>query len=235
MLDFDGFDPRLGAVGGADAGSAGGAATTTSSNGGAGGHGGEASDGGGGQGAGGAAAGGAGGAGGEGGSEQVVTYLPMVADCVDPSLPDPDACASDQPLGTMGVDSDVGMLVTRHSYLRFDLDEQLAGLRVTEVLLEITVSDHDDAESSSSGEIWQVEPFTRADLFVAAPAAVGPTALVGDNGAVAQLQTVVFALPVALVMPGAPVFLGVLPLETDGIDYWNLDGATPPRLVVTAQ
>jgi hypothetical protein len=28
------------------------------------------------------------------------------------------------------------------------------------------------------------------------------------------------------------VYLGIFPVHTDGVNYWNADGATPPRLVV---
>jgi hypothetical protein len=31
------------------------------------------------------------------------------------------------------------------------------------------------------------------------------------------------------------LYLGILPRSTDGIDYWNLDGAQPPALVVEQQ
>jgi hypothetical protein len=225
-FDFDGYDPRLStnAVGGAAAGGAavGGAAV-----------GGSAPGGSGGEPSGGAtSAGGATGGGGMG--PVVVEIVAVVADCIDPLVPDPDVCAADQPRATMGVDAEVTppMMDARHSYLRFDLGE-LAG-RVVSAALEITVSTVSSAGSSSSGEIWQVASFTRSDLFVSTPAPMGQAPIVGDQGAVGQGQTVSFALPTALF--GEPsLFFGVLPLSTDGIDYENLDGAVPPKLVVTVE
>jgi hypothetical protein len=30
----------------------------------------------------------------------------------------------------------------------------------------------------------------------------------------------------------AAVFLGIHPLSSDGVDYWKLNGADPPRLII---
>jgi hypothetical protein len=165
----------------------------------------------------------------------VLEVIASIADCIDPALPDPDACAASQPANTMGVDGDFSQGAKRHSYLRFELAPELGAATVLEATLALTVSSFSSAQSVESGTVWQVEPFTRDDLFIAAPALVGAAPLVGAQGAVAQNQTVPFPLPVPLVLSDGALCLGVLPQTTDGIDYWNLHGAVPPRLVLTVR
>ena len=199
-LDFDGYDPRLAppsGIGGAVAGGA------------------PSSGGGGIEGAGGTTGGfggtgglgGLGGGGGRGGSPPVeLVYAPVIADCITLDAPDPDACALSQPEGTMGVDGDVSnmsMLIERHSYLRFDFDGALAGAEVLEVALEITVSDVASSNGDSSGQLWEVEPFTRDDLFVGPPPKAGTAPLAGDQGSVDLSETVTFALPTSSVIAGS--------------------------------
>ena len=236
VLDWDGLDPRVsGGEGGAAVGGFGGGTTSSSSSVATGGMGGSGGTGGMGGGVGGA--GGAGGVGGQGGEAAMpvtITYGAAVADCIYIGMEDPDVCAADLPINAMTVDASVSTnLLPGHSYLRFDLDGQLAGKTVTEVRLRLTVSDDMSAASVSSGELHEVEPFTRPDLFVEAPMAVA--SLGADQGAVMPNDVVEWVLPTALVAPNGSVFLGVLPVSTNGVDYWNNDGAAPPLLLVTAE
>jgi len=234
--DWDLLDPRIdGASDGTGAGGGSGGAGAT---GGSGGDAGGASVGGnatGGSGAGGTGAGGMGGTGGL--PPGTLNVIASVADCVDTLNPDPDACEAIDGAGHLSVDG----LVTAtgnpsYGFLRFDIDDTLAGRTVTSVLLQLTVSDHADAGAPESGDVWEVETFTRPDLFVAVPAQLGgaPLApsLIGDvvNGDLVELT-----LPVDSVAANAPTTLGIYLSITNGVRYWNLNGAVPPALVIDYQ
>lgn len=172
--------------------------------------------------------------GGAGPSPVTLSYTAAVADCIYIGMEDPDVCATAPPIDTMTVDSSVSStMLPGHSYLRFDLDGQLSGKTVTEVRLRLTVSDDMNAASVSTGEVHEVAPFSRMDLFVAAPMSLG--LLGGDQGAVMPNDVVEWPLPNALVAPNGSVFLGLLPLNADGVDYWNAKGLTPPVLLVTME
>lgn len=235
--NWDQLDPSLGETSGSGAGGSGGATSSSGGgNGGTGGTGGTLGIGGaGGFGAGGGGGGmGSGGAGGGGAGPVTLTYPAAVADCVYIGMEDPDVCAAAPPVNTMTVDGAVStVMLPGHSFLRFDLDGQLAGATVTEVRLRLTVSDDSNAASVSTGELHEVAPFTRMDLFTAAPATVAP--LGGDQGAVMPNDPVEWVLPSGIVAADGSVFLGVLPVDTDGVDYWNNDGAMPPVLLVTVE
>jgi hypothetical protein len=235
LLDFETYDPRNAeptsstGTSGADGGT-GGATTTTT--GGAGGQGGSAGGTAGG-GTGGTAGAGPGGGGSGGNPVVVVEYAPVVADCIYVQAPNPDTCLADQLDVTMSVDLSNPNMQEARAYLRFDLDGQLSGLTVTDVQLQLTVSDQVNAASPSSGTLYTVAPFTRMDLFNAAPAT--GMLLGGDLGAVVPNMLVEWTLPTAMVAPNTSLYFGVVPVNADGIDYWNLMGMVPPKLVVTAQ
>jgi hypothetical protein len=231
-FDFDRYDPRLaedpstGATGGAQgavtsSGASGGAtassSTTAASTGGNGGNGG---------------VGGEAGAGGSPGPQTIV-YAPSVAACIFVTAPDPAACLASQAPNTMGVDLAGSMGQEIRSYLRFELDGQLSGKRVTAVTLEITVSMVPNANSSSSGVVYEVEAFTQQTLLGNVPMEV--MQLAGDQGAAALGMTVAWPLPVGSVAPNAPLYLGIHPVIADGLDYENDMGMTPPRLLVTVE
>jgi hypothetical protein len=220
--DWDAYDPRLGTTGGDGGGGASPttttssatisgstSGTTTSSS--------TSSTGGGGQGPG------------------EVTYTAAVADCVGPTMPNPDTCETEVGAGTMTVDTEYDPpidLTARQSYLRFDLDGTLAGKTIDGATLRVRVTAIMGAESNQTGELWQVQPFTRSDLFVATPAPVGASPIAADQGPVALSELVSFAVPTSLISPNGSVFLGLLPLTTNGVDYYNANGAEPPVLVV---
>jgi hypothetical protein len=86
-----------------------------------------------------------------------------------------------------------------------------------------------------SGELFEVAAFTRPDLFIMTPAPAGM--LSGSLGSVTQGEVVDFTIPIGLVSANGSVYLGVLPtsVNTNGVDYMNLQGADPPKLIVTVQ
>ncbi len=74
--------------------------------------------------------------------------------------------------------------------------------------------------------------FTLADLSTTAPSTLGAQPLAPDQGATAVGDTVIFVLPSGVVAPDSALYLGLLPVSDNGVNYFNNDGATPPRLVV---
>lgn len=242
-FDWDAFDPRGGggaagvpAGGGGPGGLGGGGGMAGGpSTGGAGGLGG----------LGGGGDGGLGGQGGQGGVKPPVDYVypASIADClvVSPDVDtNPDHCAKLHVAGHMPVDvsSETAGGLPVDSYVRFDLDGQLAGLRILAVKLQLTVGDWPQADGPNSGEIFEVTPFARADLFTAAPAQIGAMPIGATQGPAAIGQTVEWSLPVLLASAQGSVYLGIFHLdngEVNGVYYFNNSGTTPPRLVVTAQ
>jgi hypothetical protein len=183
--------------------------------------------------------GGAGAAGSGGAVVQTATYSPPdVADCIALVDPDPDACEKSSGLGQMTVDSvNSGLTGSPASaaFLSFALDAAFAGKQVLAVRLQLTVSNHSNANSNKSGEIWSVEPFTRPDLFTTVPAQQGGAPLAVDLGPVVQLQVVEWQLPTSAVTAGQSVYLGVFPTSSDGVDYYAKISPAPPKLIVEYQ
>ena len=66
------------------------------------------------------------------------------------------------------------------------------------------------------------------------PEALGNAPIAGTQGAVTRLQVVEWPLPTAVVAAGV-VFLRLATPSSDGVNYWNLDGPEPPRLVIDLQ
>ncbi len=163
---------------------------------------------------------------------QVVASL---AACNEPLMPDPLTCTMSvaEPLGqAITVDGDDMGLGPYNSYLRFDFGAELVPGAVTSITLEMTVTDSMSAGASSSGEVYEVEPFTLADLSMFQPMPLG--AVLGpDQGAVVQGQVVQWPLPPDLLDDGrTSLYLGVLAIATSGVDYWSNDGLEPPVLII---
>lgn len=223
--DWDAYDPRLSedGLGGVGAsGAAGGAGAGPS--GGAGGQGGE--------GTGGLNDGGAGAEGGGGATSMTALYQAAVAECIDPSNPNPDTCATEVGAGLITVDLDQNGLGERHAFLRFDLDDVFVGKTVDEVLLRLRVPTLMGSDSDQTGDVWQVTEFTRADLFGSEPSNVGSSPVAANLGATPQGALVEFTLPSALVAVDESVFLALRPLSANGVDYIDSEGVEPPALVV---
>lgn len=173
------------------------------------------------------------GGGGEGPGQ--VTYTAVVADCIKPSAPDPDVCETEAGSGVMTVDTQFNPMLDptpRNAYIRFDLDGALAGKTVDAATLTLRVTSISGGESNQTGELWEVEPFVRADLFVMTPATIGATPIGANQGAVALGAQVDFSIPTSLVSPNDSVTVGLLPLTTNGVDYYNTNGVEPPILVI---
>lgn len=164
--------------------------------------------------------------------EVEVEVLADIAECTDPVNNDPDMCETNAGAGNMTVDgqeSDSGQATT--GWLRFSLGE-LAGLDIVSVTLEVTVTDDVNAHASTSGEVHEAGAFDLEDLAVAQPI-IEDTVVGADQGAVAQGDTVTFDLPVSLVDGSSVLHLALVNSTDGGVNYWNLAGAVPPRLVVT--
>ena len=171
--------------------------------------------------------GGLAGAGGDGGTEPgTVSTLPTVADCLEGNGT-PASCETEP--GALWVD-----MPNWRAFLRFELDGTLEGKTVTSVTLRLTVGDFTDAESNSTGEVYEVEPFTAGDLLDGPPSQVGGP-LVTNRGSAPQLAVIDLSLPSSMVAPNSPVFLGIFPVASDGVGYWNLYGPDPPELLIDYQ
>lgn len=160
-----------------------------------------------------------------------------MADCINLNVPDPDVCATASGGDAMSVDlvnDAFTPAAPSGAFVRFDLDGTLTGKSIISAAFELRATNGASADSVSSGELWQVAAFTRADLFSGAPAQQG--ALLGaDLGNVAKLQTISWPIPATSISSNGSLYFGVFPLNNNGTDYFNLQGATPPRLVVTYQ
>jgi hypothetical protein len=159
-------------------------------------------------------------------------YLATVAECVDPKQPNPDKCRAIKGNDQLAVDFSDS--VTTHpwdGFVRFDLDGAFAGGPVTNVTLQLTVTNASGAEGHT-GVVWQVAPFTKPDLYTAEPAKIGANPLAGTQGTAALLAVVEWPLAASLALPSGSVYLGLTSSASDGVAYWNLEGANPPRLVI---
>lgn len=162
-------------------------------------------------------------------------YVAVIAECVGPGL-DPDACEAITDPDAIQTDAqDIATGGPIYSFLRFDLDDAFAGAQVTSVTLRMHTADYDSAESEQSGEIFEVEPFERDDLYVGAPAQVGNTPIGPDVGPVAGDQDVTWALPETIAVAGGSIYLGLFPASEDGVHYWDETTADPPTVIVVAQ
>jgi hypothetical protein len=175
---------------------------------------------------------------GGGSTAGTIEYLASVTECAgfhttDMSLVDPVTCADHAGNAEMNIDTSDGTLMAfLASFVRFDLDGALAGKTIDAVKLRLVVTTSGSAASTHSGEIWQVAPFTEADLAMALPDKVGMAPISPDMGAVAINQAVTWQLPANIIAPDAPVFLEIFPVSGDGTYYWKKDGPLPPKLII---
>lgn len=173
-------------------------------------------------------------AGGEGGAADSASFSATVAVCLDPDNPAPQACEASGPGNALKIDLRNYNLGGGPSaaFLRFDPGPALAGRRVIALTLELHTADTSEANSDQTGEVWQVTPFSAADLTTQAPEKIGTAPVAADGGAVAANAPVTWQLPPSLVVPGSPVTVGIYPVTGDSVLYWDNGGAVPPRLVV---
>lgn len=164
-----------------------------------------------------------------------VEYVATVAECVDPLDPSPSVCKAINGDDQLVVDHrDTGTADPWNAYVRFNLDAAIAGHTVTQVVLRLTATDDPKAPGSTAGTVYVVEAFTALSLEGTTPADLGaPIAMSpGPVDLGAQLD---WSLPIATVTAGAPVYLGISSASDDGVNYWNLAGPEPPRLIIDAQ
>jgi hypothetical protein len=163
------------------------------------------------------------------------TYMATVAECIAPMLPSPMFCRMKNGNTEMVVDLKDSMTNEPwHAYIRFDIDGALAGKMITKVTLRLMTTTDAKAPGPNSGSIYRVEQFTLASLSMTTPATMG--AEIGAAKApIAANTAYTWVLPSSLVTANGAVYLGVLPNVTDGVNYYNTSGATPPRLIVDAQ
>jgi hypothetical protein len=166
-------------------------------------------------------------------AQAVFAYTATVAACIDPAAPNPSLCTSIKGPAQLVVDMlDATTMQPWDAFVRFDLDAAFAGRTIQMVRLELTATDDKLAASGNSGTLYQVDPFALADLSLAEPKKVGTTALAPSQGAVAALQVVMWPVPASLAAPNGSVYLELETTSQDGVNYWNLAGPNPPRLVV---
>jgi hypothetical protein len=163
----------------------------------------------------------------------VFPYPASIAKCINPAAvpPSPTACAAASPANQLHVDGDDAMHPW-DTFLRFDLDAAFEGRTVTSVRLQLTTTDVAASASDNSGIVYKSVEFTSADLSTAEPMKAQTTALAPSQGVVMPLQTVEWALPASLASPGGSVYLELENPSTDGVDYWDTAGTTPPQLLV---
>lgn len=169
-----------------------------------------------------------------------IEYPATIAECVDPGAPDPMACRTQN----MGASANLFQMVVdlqdtaaAHpwvAYVRFAVDDQLAGKTITKVLLRVTATDDDLAVSNSTGEVFAVEPFSLADLTGTAPAKTSAR-LAPSQGAVAKLDVKEFPLPLDSVTASEPAHFGIFPVSPQGGNFWNSSGPNPPVLVIDVE
>jgi hypothetical protein len=156
-----------------------------------------------------------------------VEYVATVADCVSATTPDPDFCAAVY-ASELHLDVSADYLGNHTSlvYLRFDPDNQISG--ATTISAELIMANVNG--SVLSGEVHDVAPFQRPDLFGQAPG-LGPE-IAPDPGPVFSGQHVTWPLATA---PKAnqPFCMALSTTTTDGIGYARLSSPTPPKLRVT--
>lgn len=163
-----------------------------------------------------------------------VTYTATIAECLNPNAPDLTLCTTLNGAKQLVIDGNDGTTNDPwEAYVRFDLDAAIAGRTVTGVTLVLSATDDPKAQGPDAGDIWAVTPFTRSSLATAVPSKVGMSPLAPSPGAVDTLQVIQYSLDTGNVAASTPVYLGVITTDmTGGVNYWNLDGASPPHLVI---
>jgi hypothetical protein len=162
-------------------------------------------------------------------------YVATVAACIERLFPSPMLCITENGASQLVVDAqDSTTGQPWDAFVRFDLDGAIAGHTVVAVKLELTATDSARAPSDNSGVVWKSSPFTAMDLSMAEPAKVGAAAIAPSQGAVIKLQVVRWPLPTSVVAANAAVYLELESPSVDGVNYWDLTGANPPRLLIDA-
>jgi len=163
-------------------------------------------------------------------------YVATVAECIDPLMPSPSFCKSINGADQLVVDHrDTGTADPWNAYIRFDLDAAIAGRTVTQVVLRLTGTDDPKTPGVNAGDVSLVEAFDAASLAVTTPAASGGGPVALSPGPVDIGSIIDWQLPTDAVTASMPLYLGIASVSNDGVNYWNLAGSDPPRLIIDAQ
>jgi hypothetical protein len=164
-----------------------------------------------------------------------VTYVATVAECIDPTNPNPATCRSIKGNTQLVVDGkDATTADPWDAFIRFDLDDALQGRIITRVRLRLTSTNDSLAPGPDTGTPYHVSSFTLQSLSMKVPTKLGSMSLAASQGPVTASTSYDFELDAALAAPSSPVFIGLFPNAMDGVNYWNADGTVPPALVVDA-
>jgi hypothetical protein len=163
-------------------------------------------------------------------------YTATVAECIDPTLPNPDKCKQIKGPDQLAVDMfDNATTHPWDAFVRFDLDDAFGTSPIAKLELVMTVTNDVNAASGNSGLVYQVAAFTQPELYSIEPQKISATPIASSQGSVTQLQVVRWKLPTALAAPGGSVFLELETPSQDAANYWNLAGPNPPQLVLTIE
>jgi len=123
--------------------------------------------------------------------------------------------------GLMYIDTEVmaldGAGRRAESFIRFDIPPEYAGLTVVAATLHVQVADGDSADGPQRGELYRSAPFDEDSLKLEGPAT--PQKLADDQGVANKDAWIDWSIPVGLVVAGSPVYLGLLPVNNDGVLY----------------
>lgn len=114
--------------------------------------------------------------------------------------------------------------------LTFEIDDTLTGTTVNQVILEMHTIDEPWASSDGVGEIWEVEPFSKADFDGDLPLQIGLEPIGTKPGVAAVNAPVQWELPIDLVAENTPIYLCAFPLSGDGTYFYSHAGTIPPKL-----
>lgn len=102
-----------------------------------------------------------------------------------------------------------------HLFFRFDIPPAVADLQLSAVRLEAQVDDDQEAGGPSAGALYRSDPFDLTSLEFGAPGYGDP----GEDSADAPLPsgTVSWPFTPGWLVPGAPLYLRIVPLDDDGV------------------
>ena len=150
--------------------------------------------------------------------------------CRGPGEFDPAQCseyANKKDTLVIDLDSDVGMLVACGIFV---LDDALLDKTVLDVELELHTSGGMSSASTTSGEIWAVEPFTPADFELSLPVKLGDSPLAPNPGPAVNSQPMRWELPIEIAVANTQLHLCVYPVSDDDVRFDSHQSNHPPVL-----
>lgn len=172
---------------------------------------------------------------GESGGGMQTRYDPVVFACSDVDGPSATASCAAYADGGMSVDSQTEDDKVHHGFIRFDLDDQLAGKTITRVRVRLRTRDRDDAGSMSSGELWACEAFDAQSLESQIPARVGDAPIAPEIGPVGADMNYFMEIEPAAVQANSSLYIRYVPTSNDGLYLNTPEEPGPPKLIIDAQ